>query len=59
MGHVVFMWFSSGLQLIPCRSDLPIEVACESFRLSILQQGGPPLDPAKLHGRHEEMGLSV
>jgi hypothetical protein len=29
-------------------------VECKGFRLHIVQRGGPPLDPSKWHGLHEE-----
>ena len=31
-----------------------VSIECEACRLSIVQVGGPPFDPAKLHGRHED-----
>lgn len=31
-----------------------VSIECEACRICVSQKGGPPLDPAKLHGRHEE-----
>ena len=31
-----------------------VSIECETCRICIVQKGGPPLDPAKLYGRHEE-----
>lgn len=31
-----------------------VNIDCETCRICVAQKGGPPLDPAKLHGRHEE-----